>query len=131
MTRLALVLSLAAALACRRPEPPDAAYRALAEAVRSRDADRAWGLLSESTRRWLDARAKAAAAEAPGVVPASGKELLLGSAAATVRPPSSIVVVGESADRAVLRVAAEGEEPREVVLVKEGGWRVELPAPER
>jgi hypothetical protein len=127
----ALSLCLLAALACSRPEPPDAAYRALVAAVRARDADAAWSLLSESTQAWLDARARAAAAEAPGVVPASGRALLLGSAAAAVRPPSAIVVLGESPDRAVLQVTADGEEPREVTVVKEGRWRVEIPEPRR
>jgi hypothetical protein len=130
MPRL-LALVAAVALACSRPPAaPDAAYRELVAAVRARDAEAAWSLLSTSTRAWLDARAKAAAARAPRVVPASGKELLLGSAAATVRAPHSILVVRESADRAVLQVTeAEGEPPREVTLVKEGRWRVELPEP--
>jgi hypothetical protein len=126
-----LALAAAVALACSRPSaPPVAAYRALVQAVRARDADAAWSLLSSTTQAWLDARAKAASARAPGVVPASGKELLLGSAAATVRPPHSVVVVRESADRAVLQVTeAEGAPPRDVVLVKEGHWRVEIPEP--
>jgi hypothetical protein len=128
MIRLLAAL-LATSLACSRPEPPDAAYRALVEAVRARDADRAWPLLSTRTQAWLDERAKAAAAAAPGVVPASGKALLLGSAAAAVRPPKSIIVLRESADRAVLHVAHEDEEPHEVRLVKEGRWRVDLPEP--
>jgi hypothetical protein len=122
---------LAAAIACARPAPaPDAAYRALVEAVRARDAERAWPLLSPATQAWLDARAKAAAAQAPGVVVASGKALLLGSAAAATRPPKSIVLVRESADRAVLQVTDDGAEaPREIVLVKDGRWRVDLPEP--
>ena len=131
--RLLVALPLAAALAacgCARQEsPPDAAYRALVEAVRGRDADRAWALLSPATRDWLDARAKAAAAAAPGVVPASGKELVLGSAALSARPPKAIVLLRESADRAVLQVTGEDGAAQEVTLVRDGAWRVELPEP--
>jgi hypothetical protein len=123
---LAALLSLAG---CARPEPPDAAYRQLVAALRARDGDRAWELLSARTQAWLDARAKAAAARAPGVVPASAKELLVGSAALSLRPPKSIVVLRESADRAVLQVAEEGEPPREITMVREGGWRADLPEP--
>jgi hypothetical protein len=130
LPRLAPVLAALALLGgCARPEPPDAAYRQLVAALRARDAERAWPLLSSRTQAWLDARAEAAAARAPGVVPASGKELLVGGAAAALRPPKSIVVLRESADRAVLQVIVEGEPPREVALVREGGWRVDLPEP--
>ena len=119
---------LAAVLACARPAPaPDVAYRALAEAVRARDAERAWPLLSARTQAWLDARAKAAAAAAPGVVPANGRELVLGSAALVARPPKAIVVLRESADRAVLQVTGADGAAREVTLVRAGQWRVELP----
>ena len=129
MTRAAAIAALLAvvlAAACARPEAPDAAYRALAAAARARDADRAWSLLSSSTQAWLDARAKAAAARAPGVVAPSGKELLL-AGGAPVRPPRSIVVLRESADRAVLQVGDEEGPAHEVTMVREGRWRVELP----
>jgi hypothetical protein len=131
--RLLAALPLAAALAaagCARQEPsPDAAYRALVEAVRARDSDRAWALLSPSTQAWLDARAKAASRAAPGVVPASGRELVLGSAALAARPPKAIVLHRESADRAVLQVTGEDGVAQEVTLVRDGSWRVELPEP--
>jgi hypothetical protein len=129
VTLRARAAGLLVVLACARGEPPDRAYRALSDAVRARDADRAWALLSSSTQAWLDERARTAAREAPGVVPDSGKALLLGSAAAAVRPPRSIVVLRESADRAVLQVAGDDGAPREVALVREGRWRVELPEP--
>jgi hypothetical protein len=123
-----LVLSLPA---CRREEPPDAVWRRLSAAVRARDADTAWSLLSGDTRRWLDARAAAAAAAAPGVVPASGRDLLLGAAAVATRPPRSIVLVRESQERAVLLVGTEPGEGVEVTLVNEGGWKLDLPEPRR
>jgi hypothetical protein len=126
--RLAVLLAALAALACRPEAPPDASYRALSAAVRARDADAAWDLLSSDTRAWLEARARAAAAAAPGVLPSEAKELLLGSASAGVRPPRSVVVLRESADRCLLQVAEEAGEPREVTLVRErGAWRVVLP----
>ena len=125
---LAVLLVLAAA--CARPEPPDATYRALVAAARARDADRAWGLLSSTTQAWLDARAKAAAARAPGVVAPSGKELLVAGSGGA-RPPRSIVALRESADRAVLQITDDQGAAREVTLVREGRWRVELPEPSR
>src|SRR6266542_4308880 len=78
--------TLALALACHRAgERPDAAYRAFARAVAERDADRAYALLSSDTQAWLEARAKSAAASAPGVVPPSGRSLLLGDASLAPR----------------------------------------------
>ncbi|HET7753291.1 MAG TPA: hypothetical protein VFK85_05220 [Anaeromyxobacteraceae bacterium] len=132
MTRLP-ALALAAALllpGCRKSGPPDATYRAFAQATREGDAETAWGLLSQRTREWLDGRAKQIAAQAPaGVVQPSGKALLLGDAALAAPRVKSVVVVRESADRAVLQVDAEGQPPREVTLVNERGWRVDIPPP--
>jgi len=127
--RALAALALAAALVagCARGEgSPEAAYRAFVRAVGDRDVDRAWGLLSTDTRAWLDERARGAAARAPGIVPASGKELLLGDAALTARPLTAVVLRRESRDRAVLQVTEEGERPQEVELVREQGWRVRL-----
>ncbi len=121
------VALLALLWGCAREQPPDAAYRALVKAVADGDADKAWSLLSRASQKRLDAKARAASARAPGVVGASGRQLLVGDAARLSRPVSSIVVVRESADRAVLKVEAEGAPPVEVTLVREGGWRVELP----
>jgi hypothetical protein len=133
MTRLA-ALALAAVLAlpgCRNAGPPDGTYRKFAQATREGDADTAWELLSARTREWLDRRAAELASRAPeGVVPASGKALLLGNAALAAPRLKNVVVVRESGDRAVLQVEAEGQPAREVTLVKEGGWRVDIPPPE-
>jgi hypothetical protein len=124
---------LAAALlallpACQKDLPPDATYRALVRAMTDRDEEAAWTLLSAGTRARLEARAKAAAAAAPGVVPASARALLAGDAPLAIRPPSSIAIVQSGPDRAVLRVEAPGGAPRDVVLLREGGaWRVDLP----
>ncbi len=128
---LALVLALSALAAggCRREATPDARYRAFAAAAQRGDADAVWDLLSERSRAALDARAKALAARAPpGVVPASGRELVLGDLAARAVRPSSVVVVRESRDTAVVAVEVEGEPRREATLVREGGvWRVDVP----
>jgi hypothetical protein len=129
MRRLAFLLL--AALACSRAtqERPDVAYGAFARAVAERDADRAFALLSSDTQAWLDARAKAAAAAAPGVVPASGRALLLGDASLAPRPLGEVVVVREGKDRALLAVAEDGGGRREIELVREDGWRVRIPPP--
>ena len=125
---LALAALLLLLPACQRDLPPDATYRALVRAVADRDEAAAWKLLSHGTQERLEARARAAAAAAPGVVPASAREMLVGDAALVTRPPSAITVAGGTADRVVLRVEAPGAEPRDVVLLREGGaWRVDLP----
>ena len=118
---------LAAGACAPREGTPDSAYRAFARAVAEGDAERAWGLLSEDTQGWLDERARAVAATAPGVIAPSGRQLLLGSASRAVRPVSAAVVVRESRDRAVVEVEAEGGAKATVELVREGGrWRVRL-----
>jgi hypothetical protein len=97
-------------------------------AVADRDEAGAWNLLSAATQKRLDDRARVAAAAAPGVVPPSGRAMLVGDASLGVLPPTSITGVGEAPDRAVLRVEAPGTPARDVVLVREGGaWRVDLP----
>ena len=102
-------------------------------AARARDpdaADRVWGMLSARSRDALDARAKALAAGAPaGVVPASGKDLVVGNLAVRAARIRSVVVLRESRDAAVVGVEEEGGAgTREVPLVREGGvWRVVLP----
>jgi hypothetical protein len=127
MTVSLTLFALALAPACSRELGPEAAYRALAKAVAERDADRAWSLLSRSSQERLDRKAQEAAARAPGVVPGSGRQLLLGDAAFLSRPASAVSVVSRSGDRALLRVDVEGSAPREVTLVREGSWRVEIP----
>jgi hypothetical protein len=127
---LAAATALAALAACaQREASPEATYRAFVRAVSDRDADRAWGLLSKDTQAWLEARAKDAAAHAPGVVTPSGRDLLLGDAVRAARPVAEVILRRESRDRAVLQVTEEGGTPREVELVREGGWRVRLPPP--
>jgi hypothetical protein len=124
------VLLALVALACGRQDvSPAATYEAFARAAFERDADRAWSLLSADTRAWLDASAKAAAAAAPGVVDPSGRQLLLGDAALVHRRLASAVTLRESRDLAVVEAAEEGGPKRQVELVREGGWRVRIPAP--
>jgi hypothetical protein len=124
-----MVVAMALAACAPREGSPEVAYRAFARAVSERDGDRAWELLSSDTRAWLEARAKTAAAAAPGVVPPSGRQLLLGDAALSVRPLASVLVLRESRDRAVVEAAEEGGPKREIELVREGGWRVRIPEP--
>src|SRR3990172_6363026 len=82
MRRTLLALVALALVACApREGSPEVAYRDFTRAVSERDGERAWDLLSSDTRAWLEARAKAAAAAAPGVVAPSGQQLLLGAAA--------------------------------------------------
>jgi hypothetical protein len=136
MRLLALLLVLAATIAgatgcAPREGAPDAAYRAFARAVESRDGDRAWGLLSGETRTWLDARAREVASAAPGVIAPDGRQLLLGTLSRAAPPPRSVLVVRESRDRAVVEVEEAGGAKREVELVREGGWRVVIPPPQQ
>lgn len=123
---------LAAALAfagCRRPEGPAEAYRAFAAAARAGDADGVWARLSGRSRAALDARAAAAAAQGSGVVPASGKDLVVGDLSAEAPRIEKVTVARESREEAVLAVEVQGAPaPQQVSLVREsGGWRVVLP----
>ncbi|HEX9244459.1 MAG TPA: hypothetical protein VF875_18625 [Anaeromyxobacter sp.] len=132
MTRRAplLLLLLLAAPGCRRPTGPAETYRAFAAAARAGDAEGVWKRLSERSRAALDARARDAAARAPaGVVPASGKDLVVGALGAEAPRIEKATVLRESADAAVVAVEVEGSPgAREVSLVREAGvWRVVLP----
>lgn len=128
MRRLLSLALLALALsACRRGEGPAEAYRRFAAAARSGDAEAAWNMLSERSRAALDARARELAARAPGVLPTSGRDLLLGDQSARAPRLRSALVVRESAGAAVVRVEDEAGGKGEVTLVREGGaWRVAL-----
>ncbi len=127
---LAVPLAVAVALAaCRVAQAPAEQYRAFAAAARAGDADAVWSMLSERSRALLDARAQEVSARAPkGVLPASGRDLVLGDVAPRPAKLESVVVARESRDAAVLTVKVEGGDPQEVTLVREGGaWRVVLP----
>lgn len=128
LVSLALAAAVAAA-GCRRPAGPVETYRVFTAAARAGDVEGVWSRLSERSRQALDARARAAAARAGGVVPASGKELVLGDLAAQAARLKSATVLRESQDAAVLSVQVEGAPAaREVSLVRESGlWRVVLP----
>lgn len=129
MRRLLVLALLAVSLAaCRRGEGPAEAYRRFAAAARSGDAEAAWGMLSTRSRAALDARAKELSARAaPGVLPASGRDLLLGDQSARAPRLKSAMVLRESAGAAVVRVEDEAGGKGEVTLVHEGGaWRVAL-----
>jgi hypothetical protein len=127
----ALVAATSLAAGCAREAGPEASYRALALAVSQRDGDAAWALLSAGSQRWLEGKARRAAAAAPGVVAPSARELLVGDAALGVRLPAAVSVARKDGERVVLRVEPAGGGPaREVLAVREGGrWKVELPLP--
>ncbi len=126
---LLVLVALAALSACRREVGPADRYRAFADAAREGKADEVWGMLSEASRAELDRRAKALAARAPpGALAASGRAMVLGDLSAVAPRPTSVVVVRESRDAAVVAVEADGRPTREVALAREGGvWRVVVP----
>jgi hypothetical protein len=132
---VAVVLLAVLAVACRRPEGPADRYRVFASAARAGDGDTVWSMLSERSREMLDERAKEVAARAaPGVLPSSGRELVLGDLAPRAGRVAQVTVLRESRDVALVAVQLDGAgDRREVQMVREGGrWRVVLPgAPTR
>ena len=122
-------VALAALAACRRDASPADQYRAVAAAARDGKADDVWAMLSDRSRVELDRRAKDVAGKAPpGVLAASGRAMVLGDLASATPPPTSVVVVRESRDAAVVSVETQAGPAREVSLVREGGvWRVVVP----
>ena len=133
MTPRTAPLALAAALlllaaGCRKSGPEEA-YRAFAEALRAGNAQEAWSLLSEGSRKALDARAAELSGETGGVVRGRGAALLVGSAARRAPRIASVTLVREGPDEALLRVADESGASSEVRMAREGGgWRVVLPS---
>ena len=125
---LALALLLASP-GCRRDVGPAERYAAFAAAARDGNSDAVWSMLSQASREAFEARARALAARVPpGVVATSGRQIVLGDLAPLARRPSSVTVVRESRDAAVVAVEMEGQGAREVALVREGGvWRVAVP----
>lgn len=123
-----VVLCALALAACRSSTGPAEQYRRFAAAARAGDAGTVWTLLAARSREALDARARELAQRAPGVVPASGRELVLGDFAARAARIRTAVVVRESAGTAVVAVEDESGAKGEVTLVREdGAWRVVLP----
>ncbi|WP_242346728.1 hypothetical protein [Anaeromyxobacter terrae] len=131
---LGATLLVLLSIACRRPEGPADRYRVFAAAARAGDTDTVWSMLSERSRARLEERAKEVGARAaPGVLPATARELVLGDLAPTAGRVASVTVRRESRDAAVLAVEVEGAAgPEEVEMVREDGrWRVVLPGPQR
>jgi hypothetical protein len=115
------------ATGCKKASPADR-YLAFAAAARNGDSAAVWSMLSARSREALDARARAVAATAPGVVPGSGAALVVGDLAVRASKVRSALTVRESADAAVVRVEDEAGRVGEVSLVREGGaWKVVVP----
>ncbi len=125
--RLALLALTLLAIACARQTPVQA-YGSFVPAVRRGDPDKVWAMLSKESRARLDALAKVASAAAPSLVADSGKRLVVGAAADGSAPiaKDGLTLLRESADRAIVKVKDEAGREREVTLVQEGGWRVDL-----
>lgn len=126
---LALVSAALALGACPRPDDPADRYRRFAAAARAGDADAVWSMLSGASREAFDAEARALSARAPkGVIPPSGRDLVVSDQSARAPRIRSAVVVRESAGTAVVRVEDDAGATGEVTLVREGGaWRVVVP----
>ncbi|BDG02708.1 hypothetical protein [Anaeromyxobacter oryzae] len=124
-----VALSLAVLLpGCRRTATPADRYRLFANAARNQDSAAVWGMLSKRSRADFDARAKALAAAAPGVLPARGQDVVVGDLAVRAPKVKSTVILRESADAAVIAVEDEAGVRGEVTLVREDGdWKVEVP----
>jgi len=127
LMRLLLLVLVALGLACNR-QSPVSAYTSFIAAAHKGDSDRVWALLSKASQAQLDARAKTAAAAAPDVMSSSGKALVLGNAIDESVPvkQDGVEMLRESADRAVVKVVDAGGRSREVTLVQETGWRIDL-----
>jgi hypothetical protein len=132
MTRRLLPLAaLALALAvpgCRRAAGPADRYRVFASATRTQDGATVLPMLSKRSRAAFEARAKALATDAPGVVPTRAQDLVVGDLALTAPKLKSAIILRESADVAVVAVEDEAGGKGEVTLVREDGeWRVDVP----
>jgi hypothetical protein len=129
MRRLLAAATIVALAACRSEGPADK-YQRFAAAARSGKGDAVWSMLSTASRARLDAEAKRLADRAPeGLVPPSGRQLVVGDLAVRAPKIRSAVVLRESPSAAVVEVVDETGAKGQVSLVKEDGeWRVELPA---
>jgi hypothetical protein len=126
---LAATLLLFTAAGCKRAAGPAESYRAFTAAARAGDVEGVWARVATRSRAVLEARAQELAKRSAGVVPASGKELVLGDLAPAAPRLRDVKVLRESRDAAVVAVEEEGRAgAREVPLVREDGvWRVVLP----
>lgn len=130
MRRALATAVLAVSLACSRADGPAERYQRFAAAARSGKSEVVWSMLSTGSRARLDDEARRLAARAPeGLVPASGRQLVVGDHALRAPKIKNVVLVRESPHAAVVEVEDEAGAKGQVTLVKEEGeWRVELPA---
>lgn len=112
-------------LACQSPAPqtPVETYLGFLKDLRAGDEAAAYALLSQPTRSALDARAQAVAKASGGTVKPDATAMVFG---APPPPPSSVALVREDAQQALLQVG-EADGGTQVHLVREAGaWRIDL-----
>ncbi len=127
MIRLLVVVAL---VACTTPKPPPGAagpveaVQAFSDALQKGDTATAWSLLSERTQREADAAAAKARASAGDAGPASGREMLFGSAipAGSIEPR----LVSQSNDSAEVQTSSDAGTRTFRVVRENGRWRVDL-----
>jgi hypothetical protein len=128
--RLPVVGALIVLAACARPQGPEAAFRAFVNATASGQRDAAWALLSDASRKTVEAAWQEAKKAGGEGAPASPQAMLFSDDLRVQRRVKSITVASSQGDRTVLRVTDDLGESREVPMVREGGaWRVELTVP--
>ena len=116
--------------ACERnaPRPPEElAYRTFAEAVRRGDSAAAWGGLSQTTQRLMEAKAKAVSEASNGAVK-NEPALMMFQSGTRPAPLGEVKVLESDGGTTVILVTSSGEN-HHVVMVREGDrWAVDLSA---
>ena len=122
--RVTTAAVVAAILGCpAEPETPESRVRVFMTDVSRGDDDRIVASLSSERLEWLEARWRKLHSD-----PDPGPEALLSTTRLTaLGPVETVVLVSPPGDRATVRVTVEGGASTEIRLVREQGWRVDLP----